>query len=182
MLVGVRRTVKPACGILAGVGEVLLGCGTQQFQKGHLDDINRVPISVDVGKLNDTKKITTGITQIYKCTTLWHNFSRALCKQRWHNYIKSSSRAKVNRKSYERTWTVLYTDEHKHWIHTHKVKWYVQMLRDGHECEPRMHVLPACLSWIGCTTSRVSLCSTLLISPTAKERARKRANEKQRDE
>lgn len=56
MLVGVRSTVKPACWILAGVGEVLLGCGTQQFQKGHLDYINRVPISVDVGKLNNTEK------------------------------------------------------------------------------------------------------------------------------
>lgn len=56
VLVGARRTVKPAGWILAGVGEVLLGCGTQQFQKGHLDDVNRVPISVDVGKLEDKDK------------------------------------------------------------------------------------------------------------------------------
>lgn len=56
VLVGARRTVKPAGWILAGVGEVLLCCGTQQFQKGHLDHINRVPISVDVGKLEDTDK------------------------------------------------------------------------------------------------------------------------------
>lgn len=68
MLVGVRRTVKPACWILAGVGEVLRGCGTQQLQKGHLDHINRVSISVDVGKLNDREQ-TTGVTQMNKCAT-----------------------------------------------------------------------------------------------------------------
>lgn len=56
VLVGARRAVKPARWILAGVGEVLLGRGAQQFQKGHLDHINRVPVSVDVGKLNDTEK------------------------------------------------------------------------------------------------------------------------------
>lgn len=90
------------------------------------------------------QKITTGITQINKCTTLWHNFSRALCKQRWHNYIKSSSRAKVNRKSYEiEGLGPFYTQMSTNTEYTH-IKW-----NDMYKCSGMdMNVSQGCMFYL----------------------------------
>lgn len=52
VLVGAGGAVKPAGRVLASVGEVLLGRGAQQFEKGHLDDVHGVPVSVAVGELS----------------------------------------------------------------------------------------------------------------------------------
>lgn len=52
MLVGEGCAVKPARRVLACVREALFGCGTQKFQEGQLDDVQRVPIAVIVGELS----------------------------------------------------------------------------------------------------------------------------------
>lgn len=54
MLVGAGGAVKPACRVLAGVGEALLGRGAQQFEEGQLNYMYRVPIPVIVGELDNT--------------------------------------------------------------------------------------------------------------------------------
>lgn len=43
--------VQPGGRVLAGVGEALAGCGTQQLQEGHLHHVHRRPVSVHVGEL-----------------------------------------------------------------------------------------------------------------------------------
>lgn len=54
-LIGARGAVKPACRVLAGVGEALLGRGTQEFQEGQLNYMHRVPVPVTVGELDDAQ-------------------------------------------------------------------------------------------------------------------------------